>query len=80
MKEIRLKDLSEGDEVWCGGNSGFCTSSIEKIKKIEFLYDEKTGEKYKVIVIKGKRKFDSRDGRALNPPLAYFVEPFNSKK
>jgi hypothetical protein len=70
----RLTELEAGDEVWCGGSSGFCDDSIEKIVKTTQKYDENSGEPYKVIWLSGGRKFDSRDGFALTPPLAYHIE------
>ena len=71
--KIKLKDLKVGNKVWCGGDSGFCRSDIEKVEKIEWKFDEDTGEKYKVIILKGDRKFDSRNGRAMTPPKAYYL-------
>lgn len=68
-----LLDINIGEEVWCGGDSSFCDASIEKVVKISYRYDKKTGEKYKRIHLKGKRKFDARTGMALNPPLAYYI-------
>lgn len=68
-----LKDLEVGNKVWCGGDSGFCRSDIEKVEKIEWKFDEDTGEKYKVIVLSGSRKFDSRNGVAITPPKAYYL-------
>lgn len=73
--KIELKDLEVGNKVWCGGDSGFCYNDIETVEKIQFKFDEDTGEKYKVIVLSGDRKFDSRNGNALNPPLAYYLMP-----
>lgn len=78
--KIKLKDLKVGDKVWCGGDSGFCTDSIEKVKKIEWKFDENNGKKYKVIVLGESRKFDSRDGGAINPPLAYYLVPIEQKQ
>ena len=73
--KIELKDLEIGDRVWCGGDSGFCDESVERVKGIEWKFDEDTGEKYKVIVLKGNRKFDSRDGGAITSPTAYYIKP-----
>lgn len=70
-----LKDLEVGDSVWCGGDSGFCRDSIEKVADITFQYDAMTGKKYKVIGLSGGRKFDSMDGNAMNPPLMYYIQP-----
>ena len=69
----KLKDLKVGDKVHCTGDSGFCDSSDEKIKKVTVQYDEHTGKAYNVIWLSGGRKFDSRDGGAMNPPLAYYI-------
>ena len=71
--EIELKDLEVGDKVWCGGDSGFCQDDIEKVEKIEWKFDEDTGKKYKVIILSDGRKFDSRDGRAITSPTAYYL-------
>lgn len=71
--KIEIKDLVEGNKVWCGGNSGFCDNDVEEVKGIEFKFDEDTGEKYKVIILSGGRKFDSRTGEAMTPPTAYFL-------
>jgi hypothetical protein len=60
-----LKDLKAGDLVWCGGDSGFCDSGVEQIVKINT----------KSIVLSGKRRFDITTGKALNPPLAYYIKP-----
>ena len=71
--KIKLKDLQIGDKVWCGGDSGFCRDDIEKVKKIEWKFDSETGEKYKVIVLSGNRKYDSRNGWAITSPKAYYL-------
>ena len=71
--KIKLKDLKVGNKVWCGCDSGFCHDSIEKVKKIEWKFSEATGKKYKVIVLSENRKFDSRDGGAITPPMAYYL-------
>jgi hypothetical protein len=72
--KIELKNLIIGDKVWCGGDSGFCDNEIETICNIEFKFDENTGEEYKVIVLEGNRKFDSRDGSAITSPTAYYIK------
>ncbi|KAF5065909.1 hypothetical protein DSECCO2_269000 [anaerobic digester metagenome] len=73
--KIKLKDLEAGNKVWCGGDSGFCYADIEKVKKIEWKFDQDTREKYKVIVLSEGRKFDSRDGWAITSPKAYYLMP-----
>lgn len=73
--KIELKDLEVGDSVWCGGDSGFTTDSIEKVVDITFQFDETTGKKYKVIWLSGNRKFDSMDGNAMTPPTMYYIQP-----
>ena len=78
--EIDLKDLEKGNKVWCGGDSGFCDDGIEKVKKIEWKFDENTGEKYKVVILSEKRKFDTRDGSAITPPYAYYLMPIDQNK
>jgi hypothetical protein len=72
-----IADLEAGDKVNCGCSSGFCHDSIEVIKKTSFKYDENTGENYKVIHLSENRRFDSRNGEALNPPTAYTIWPIN---
>jgi hypothetical protein len=72
IKVKNLKDLIKGDLVLCTGDSYFCDPSQERISKITIQYNEKTGEPYNVIWV-GANKFDSRDGSALNPPLAYYL-------
>lgn len=68
-----LKDLEAGDRVLCTGNSSFCHDHEDAVKSVQWRYDEYTGEKYKVLVLSGGRQFNSRTGRAINPPLAYNV-------
>ena len=68
-----LKDLEVGDRVLCTGDSSFCDDSTESIKKITTQFDEHSGESYKVLWLEGGRKFDSRDGSAMNPPTAYYI-------
>jgi hypothetical protein len=72
---IELTALEEGNKVWCGCNSGFCHDDIEIVKSIEWKYDENTGEKYKVIILSENRKFDSRSGKAITVPTAYYLAP-----
>jgi hypothetical protein len=72
--EIELKDIEIGNKVWCGGDSGFCDDDIETVENIKWKYDKNTGEKYKVIILSENRKFDSRTGEAMNPPLMYYIE------
>lgn len=71
--KIQLKDLEIGNEVWCGGDSGFCHAGVERVERVEFKFDENSGEKYKVIILNGNRKFDSRYGGAITPPKAYYL-------
>jgi hypothetical protein len=72
--KIELKNLEIGNKVWCGGESGFCWNRIEEIKEIEWKFDKDTGKKYKIIVLNEGRKFDSRSGRAITSPIAYYLE------
>jgi len=69
-----LKELVAGDKVWCGGDSSFCHDDIENIVDIKVKYDKNTGEPYNVIILSENRKFDTRNGWALNPPLAYYIK------
>ena len=78
--KIELIDLEKGNEVWCGGNSGFCHDSIEIVKKVSFKYDADTGKKYKRIHLKESHIFDSRDGHALTSPTAYYLSPVNQSR
>lgn len=78
--KIELKDLEVGNKVWCGGDSGFCHDDIETVEKIDWQFDEKTSEKYKVIILSGNRKFDSRDGYAITAPTAYYLQPTTQPK
>lgn len=71
--KIQLEDLDVGNKVWCGGDSGFCHNSIENVAEIDWKFDEDTGEKYKVVVLSGGRKYDSRSGNPMTPPLAYYL-------
>lgn len=64
-----------GDFVYCTGSSSFCDSSNEKVLRVTIKYDENSGCPYNVIHLDGDRMFDSRNGNALNPPLAYFICP-----
>lgn len=77
---IALKDLKQGDFVYCTGDSSFCDSSYERVIKVTTQYNEHTGKSYKVIWLSGNRKFDSRTGSAMNSPLAYYIEPVSQKK
>jgi len=72
---IELKDIKTNDFVYCTGNSGFCYSSNEKVKKVTVQYDENNGTPYNVIWLSGDRKFDACNGGAMNPPLAYYLLP-----
>lgn len=69
-----LNNCKVGDTVWCGGDSGFCDSSFEKIKKIEKRYNSITGKPYKIFVLSGNRKFNGITGFAINSPTAYRIE------
>ena len=62
-----------GDIILCTGDSGFCTPGEEKVRKTFTKYDEFTGIPYKVIEISGGRQFDSRNGRAIVGPSAYYI-------
>jgi len=73
--KIELKDVNKGNKVWCGCNSGFCDDSIQQVKEILFKFDEDTGEQYKVIVLSEDHRFDSRNGKAITPPIAYCIMP-----
>ena len=73
--KIQLKDINEGDKVFCGGSSGFCHNGVEVVVMTSFKYDENTGEKYKVIHLHDNHQYDSRTGRAMNPPWAYSIRP-----
>lgn len=75
--KIELKDLEIGNKVWCGGDSGFCHDDIETVANIEWQFDRKTGEKFKVIILRGNREFDSRSGAAITAPTAYYLLPTN---
>ncbi|MBK7362632.1 MAG: hypothetical protein IPJ01_10090 [Micavibrio sp.] len=77
--KIKLVDIKKGDLVYCTGDSGFCDSETEKVTKVTILYDEDNGKPYNVIWL-GDRKFDSRNGGAMNPPTAYYIIPTEQKK
>lgn len=70
---MKLTDLKVNDKVFCDGYTSFCTPTWETVRKITYQFDEKTGEKYKVIWVDGGRKFDSRDGSAMNSPTMYYL-------
>lgn len=72
-----LTELVTGDKVWCDGDSSFCDGSTDTIKNIKVKYDENTGEPYNIIILSGDRRFDSRNGNALNPPTAYYITPID---
>lgn len=74
MIKKRLEDLQVGDKVWCGCDSGFCHDSIKKVKEIKTKFNKNSGKPYKVIVLKGGQEFSSKDGGALTPPTAYYIE------
>lgn len=72
---IELRNVKENDFVYCTGDSGFCDPSVEKVKKVTTQYDESDGKPYNVIWLSGDRKFDARNGYAMNPPTAYYLIP-----
>lgn len=78
--KIQLDKLKEGDFVYCTGDSGFCTDSTEKVTKVSIQYDSKTGKPFSVIRLSEGRKFDARDGGAMNPPFAYYLVPIDQEK
>lgn len=78
--EIQLKKIKAGDFVYCTGDSGFCDPSTEKVKKVTVQYDQKNGKPYNVIWLAEGRKFDSRDGGAMNSPTSYYLEPTDQKE
>ena len=73
-KSTKLSNLTIGDKVNVCCYTSFGDEGVEKIKDIKIEYDKKTCEKYNVIVLSGKREFDSRDGSALTPPTMYYIE------
>jgi hypothetical protein len=73
----KLTEVVTDDLVWCGGDSGFCQDDIEKVVDVIVKYDENTGIPYNVIILNGDRRFDSRNGVALNPPTAYYIKAVN---
>ena len=77
-RRVKVSNLNVGDKVYHDGNSGFCHMSICEITKVSYKWEEDTGEKYKVLHI-DEKKFDARNGYAINPPLAYFITPCNQK-
>lgn len=77
--KIELKNIKAGDFVYCTGDSGFCDPSDEVVKKVTTQYDENSGKPYNIIHLSGGRKFDSRSGNAINPPLSYYLTPTNQK-
>jgi len=77
MKSKKLSDLKVGDNVWHGGDSGFCHSSIETIVKIETKFDENTGVSYNIGTINSGQKFDMRTGRPKTTPWAYYIKTLN---
>jgi hypothetical protein len=70
---MMLKDIAVGDKVKYQCYSGFGDSGVEVIEKISIQYDENIGEAYNVVWLSGGRKFDARDGSAINPPMAYYI-------
>lgn len=71
---MNLKNVKVGDNVIIGGDSGFCAPDYTyKVTEITIKYDENTGEQYNVIHC-GDRLFESRNGQAISPPLAYYIK------
>lgn len=73
---IDLKDLQTNSIVYYNSDNGPHTSSMERVIGIILYYDKKTKETYKVIVLSKNRQFDSRNGKAITPPLSYNIKAF----
>lgn len=68
--------VNVGDKVYVDGYTSMAqqNSGEEKIKKIDFRYDEKTGEKFDIYKV-GSDWYDSRDGSCYsNKNSMYYIE------
>ncbi len=70
---IDLSKIKVGDEIYIDGDSGFCTPHYVIIKSIDVELDPRTMQEFTSITMSDGHKFDSRTGRAMNPPTAYFI-------
>lgn len=73
--EAKLMKKEQGDTVYmdCLSSMGASSAGDIKITKTKYKYDENTGEKYKVIIVEGGAKFDSRNGEPLNKQSMYYI-------
>jgi hypothetical protein len=65
-----------GDKVYVDGYTSMAqqNAGVEKIKKIESQFDEKTGEKFDIYKVGGEW-YDSRDGSCYsNKNSMYYIE------
>lgn len=69
-----LADIKIGDTVRLDGYTGFCDTSDEIVTNVTTGFDDETGLTFNVIHI-GNRRFDSWTGKAMNPPIMYYIEP-----
>ena len=61
-----------GQIVHIDGDSSFCTPSDEVITEIEVRYDEKTGQKYQLVIC-GNEHYRSDNGACVKGPSAYYL-------
>lgn len=73
--KIEIENIKAGDLVFCTGDSSFCDPLIEKVENVTVQYGEHDGKPYNVIWLSGGRKYDARNGKAMNPPTAYYLMP-----
>ena len=82
-KEEELKKnlplVRKGDRVYADGMGGFIHPEWKVVTNVTTQYNQKTGKPYKVIHC-GSHQFDSRNGAALTPPMAYYISEIKKKK
>ncbi len=74
-----LNNAKVGDTVTVECVSGLGTGGISKITEITTLYDEYTGQPFKLIWC-DEHSFDSRTGNAWNRPTGYYIDSVQLKE
>lgn len=76
-----MKDLNVGDKVWMDGftNASMAqqNAGVFTVEKVEYRYDTKTGEKYKVYKV-GSFWFGI-DGNPISQRCLYYIEELGSQ-
>jgi len=67
-----LNEIKVGDTIVIECDSGLGSGGASKVTKITTQYNGISGRLYNVIWC-GNHKFSAKNGRALNPPIAYYI-------